>query len=159
MKTPKTIAKILSFVVAVLMLAMLVMQFMPFWTVEDHTVSIADYTWMTKEHRDLTAEFKAYYKEVYDIPYSTNYVFLMPVIVFVCCVIGTIMCCVKPGNWIYYLLPVVGGIYGAQGYLTNPLFQMGQNWVLHMVLCIAIAVVGAAGLACALIAVLNPKKK
>ena len=52
MKT--NIVKYLSFALAIVILALLVMQFLPFWTTEKETVSINDYLWMTNEHKSVT---------------------------------------------------------------------------------------------------------
>ncbi len=159
MKNAKKIAGILCIVVAVLMLAMLVMQFMPFWSAEEDTASINGYVWLPKSHKDLTNYFKDFFKNEIGIKYSMNYFYLMPVIVLVCCVLGLALCATKRGGLVSFILPLIGGIYGARDYLMNVLFQMGQNWQIHLALCIAMAVVAGLGIAVCILGKIKFKKK
>ena len=40
------------------------------------------------------------------------------------------------------LIPIIGGLIGAWGYLTTHAFQLGGNWILHLVVCIAMILIG-----------------
>ncbi len=145
-KNAKKIAKVLCLVVALLMLGMLVMQFLPFWSTDGDAASINGYVWIPKEHKELTKFFKDFFTTQFGIKFSMNYIYLMPVIVFICCVLGISLCLIKPGNFLTFLLPIIGGFYGARGYLLNIVFHEGQNWQLHLALCIVTAAVAAIGL-------------
>ncbi len=146
MKHAQTVAKILSFVLVIVMLAMLVMQFQPFWSTEDDEASLADYVWMPKEHRTLTKYFKNLYKNEFNLVFKMNNIFPVPVMVFACCVLGIVVSLWRPGKWFSFLLPILGGFYGAQGYLSQRIFQLGQNWQVHLALCVLILLLGVAGL-------------
>ncbi len=159
MKHSKTIAKVLSFVLAAVMLAMLVMQFQPFWSTEEDEASLAGYVWMPKEHKNLTRYFKNLYKNEFNLVFDMNNIFPVPVMVFVCCILGIVVSLWRPGKWFSYLLPVLGGFYGVQGYLSQRIFQLGQNWQVHLVLCGIILLLGAVGLIVNLLPGLCTRKK
>ncbi len=159
MKNVQTISKILSFVLVVVMLLMLVMQFQPFWSTEDDEASLAGYIWVPKSHRALTKYFKNMYKDEFNLVFNMNNIFPMPVMVFACCILGIIVSMWKPGKWFSFLLPVLGGFYGAQGYLSQRIFQLGQNWQLHLMICIAILLLGLAGLILSLLPMVKARKK
>ncbi len=150
MKRAGKAAKILSFVVAVLMLVLLILQYQPFWTVGKETVSIAEFIWRPKEHKDFTKYFENFYSDVLhtSVKFSMNHINIAHISIFVCCIVGMILCCARPGKWIFYLLPIYGGIAGACGYAQSFIYQLGQNWVLHMILCILVAIVGGVGMVC-----------
>ncbi len=145
MKKTKLVAIILSILATALLLGVVVMQYQPFWSVDDETVSITDYVWLTKEHKDVTKHFKSYMKDNYDIKYSTNDIATMPVALLLCAAVSLVVCVLKPGAWPHPLLVAGAGGYGAWGFLSQPLFQLGANWQMHLALCIAAAVVGTVG--------------
>ncbi len=140
------IVKIICVIVAVLMLAMLIMQFQPFWSANEDSASVAGYVALPKSHTGLNKYFKNYFKTEYDVKFTMHYVFPMPVVVFLCCVLGLFMCAYKFGSFLSFILPTVAGIYGAQGYLMNIVFRMGANWQFHTAICIAMAAVGIVGM-------------
>ncbi len=150
-KNSDKIAKIICIAAAVMMLATLVMQFLPFWSANEDTASVAGYVALPKSHTGLNKFFRNLFKSDFGIKFSMKYVYPMPVVVFVSCILGLFLCVKSFGKFLSFVLPTVAGIYGAQGYLLNVVFQYGMNWQLHMVICIVLAVVGITGLAiCAL---------
>ncbi len=151
MKNTKTVTRVVSILVAIMMLALLAMQFMPFWSAKDDSASIQGFIWAPGEHKALEKFFKGEYSDLYESRYVINGFYMMPVIVFICSIAGTVMCLTKPCEWIWYLLPVICGFFGVWGYLSQPMFQLGPNWIIHLVLCIAVAVVGLIGLICNLL--------
>ena len=54
MKKKLTVSQICSVVCAVLLLALVVCQFMPFWTAEEESVSIQKCVWFPQECKDIT---------------------------------------------------------------------------------------------------------
>lgn len=147
MKNKKQIAKYISFAVAVLMLALLVMQFLPFWSVEEDTVSIGGYIWMPNEHKNLTKSFRA---ELDDKKFDPVRIALWPVLTLVLGAIGIVMCLLKRGSTPSFLLSIGCGLASTLGFL-NPLFQLGANWQIHLVVSILVLAAGIAGLVLALV--------
>ncbi len=164
MKTKRIIAVVLTIVSTLLMLGALYMQYLPFWSDDEEMVSISDYVWMTEDYKGLTRDFKSFMNKNYDIKYSTNHVATMPVVVFVCSLVCLALCILRPQKWYSGLVAAIGGGYGAWTYLSNPLFQLGVDWRMQMVVCAAAAAVGIAAVLMAVLvkikaAVAKIKKK
>ena len=117
-RTMKTnIVKYLSFALAIVILALLVMQFLPFWTTEKETVSINDYLWLPNEHKSVTKLFKA---ELDDKKFDPIKIVLWPVLTLVLGVAGIILCFIKKDTLLPYLMTILCGLAGMLTYLTNP---------------------------------------
>lgn len=145
-----------NFISVVLMIVLLVTQFLPFYTCENcknsenGTESISGYVWFPDKHRPITNELNKVYKEVLGDDYvrengkkfkfNANDMALYPVVVFVACVLGIVMCLLKAHKFWVSVLPLVGGGMGAYGYLTSPALQVGRNWQLHLVVALVVAV-------------------
>lgn len=147
MKT--NIVKYLSFALAIVILALLVMQFLPFWTTEKETVSINDYLWMPNEHKSVTKLFKA---ELDDKKFDPIKIVLWPVLTLVLGVAGIILCFIKKDTLLPYLMTILCGLAGMLTYLTNPVYQWGANWIVHLIVAIVVLVAGVAGLVLKLLA-------
>ena len=147
MKT--NIVKYLSFALAVVILALLVMQFLPFWTTEKETVSINDYLWLPNEHKSVTKLFKA---ELDDKKFDPIKIVLWPVLTLVLGVAGIILCFIKKDTLLPYLMTILCGLAGMLTYLTNPVYQWGANWIVHLIVAIVVLVAGVAGLVLKLLA-------
>ena len=147
MKT--NIVKYLSFALAIVILALLVMQFLPFWTTEKETVSINDYLWMPNEHKSVTKLFKA---ELDDKKFDPIKIVLWPVLTLVLGVAGIILCFIEKDTLLPYLMTILCGLAGMLTYLTNPVYQWGANWIVHLIVAIVVLVAGVAGLVLKLLA-------
>ena len=143
------IVKYLSFALAIVILALLVMQFLPFWTTEKETVSINDYLWMPNEHKSVTKLFKA---ELDDKKFDPIKIVLWPVLTLVLGVAGIILCFIKKDTLLPYLMTILCGLAGMLTYLTNPVYQWGANWIVHLIVAIVVLVAGVAGLVLKLLA-------
>lgn len=133
MKNKAKQIKVCNIVCALLILALLVCQVMPFWSIEDHTSSIQGYVWFPSDHNALTNHFSA---EV-SADYVINDIILMPIVVLAAGVLGVFFCFSKSDRVWTALFPLLCGLFGVYGYLAKPVFQMGSLWQLHLVLCIA----------------------
>jgi hypothetical protein len=148
----ENLVKYISFALAVLILGLLVMQFLPFWTTEKETVSINDYLWMPNEHKSVTKLFKA---ELDDKKFDPIKIVLWPVLTLVLGVAGIVLCILKRGEFLPCLMTVLCGATGVLTYFTNPVYQMGANWQLHAAVA---AVVLVAGLVSVVIHLIPEKK-
>ncbi len=157
MKKINVIAKCISFAVAVLMLALLVLQFVPFWSEigmegDEVPVSISDYIWMPGDHIMLNIAMKAEFGKDYRI----NQIILAPAVLLVSAAVGIVISLLKRGQFVSFLLPIVCGVAGVVQYFTYPPFKLGQNYMMHGILSIVVLAVGVVG---AVIALLKYKKK
>ncbi len=149
------IAKIMCLVAAVMMLAVLIIQFLPFWSVNEDTTSVMGYVALPKAHTGINKFFREMFKADFGIKFSMKYVYPMPVVVFFSCILGLFMCAKTYGKFLSFVLPTVAGVYGAQGYLLNIVFRYGMSWQLHLIACIILGLVGIAGMIVCALPVLN----
>lgn len=132
-------AKICNILCIVLMGVLLVLHFMPFWSYDGISTSIQTYVWFPTEHADLGT----YIAGQVGGDYNINSIVLMPVLVLVLTVIGIVLCIIKSENLFVGLLPLGCGLIGIWGYLSKAAFRLGTNWVLHLMVCIAMVAAGA----------------
>lgn len=132
-------SKICNIIGIILMGALLVLHFMPFWSYDGMATSIQSYVWFPTDH----AALESYISGQIGGSYSINSIVLMPVIVLVTIVIGIIMCIIMSDNLLVGLLPLGCGLVGIWGYLSKAAFQLGTNWSLHLIICIIMVVVAA----------------
>lgn len=125
---------------ALLLIILLVLQFSAFWTYGENdelSCSLQSYIWFPTDNTALTKHLEAL------VPgHAINSIIVMPILVLVTAVLSIALICVKPGQPLNALLPVVCGGVGAWGYLSKAEFQLGANWQLHLALCILIALCG-----------------
>lgn len=128
----------LNFVSVVLMAVYVILLFLPFWSYDGISSSIQSYIWFPGEKAELTAYLTAQLGESYTI----NNIIWPPILSFVAAVVGVILCAMYNDEPLMCLIPIIGGLIGAWGYLTTPAFQLGGNWILHLVVCIAMILIG-----------------
>lgn len=133
----------LNILCAILMLVLLVLQFLPFWSYGDPTVSVSiqEYIWFPSDHTGLDKELTS----LVSADYSINDVLLMPILTLVLGAVGIVMCIFKSSNSYMSLIPTGCGLVGAFGYLTGAAFQVGSGWMLHCVVCLLLVCAGLAG--------------
>lgn len=169
MKIQLTSTRIANWIALLLILAMIVLLFTPYWTYETKEknpetgkretvtkeISISEYVWFPKEHRDMTKEFKALYpeipkkateEEIAKIPqFWINDLVLMPALVLLLgLVIGAISLWYSDVPFSSLLALALGGL-GAYSYITRPEFWLG-NPMPHIVVSFITAGVGLIGL-------------
>lgn len=155
MKKLNLIAKCISYLLIVLMLALLVMQFVPFWTEGDGTASISDYIWFPREHKDLNNSLK----EVFGKDYRINQFLIGPITLLVSAVAGIVFSVLKRGKLNSFLLPLVCGYAGYTTYFTYAPYKLGANWGVHASLSIAVLAVAVIGFVVSLIVAIKTRKK
>lgn len=143
------IVKYFSFALAVLMLALLVMQFLPFWELESETISMSDYIWTPNENKSFTKLIKA---ELDDKKFDPVRIVLWPVLTLVLGAAGIVLCFVKKDTLLPYIVAVCCGLTGALTYLTSEIFRWGTTWGLHLAIAVVVLVAGVAGLVLKLLA-------
>lgn len=135
-KKKLSVGQICCFVCAVLLLALVVCQFMPFWIAEEESASIQAYVWFPQENKDVGNMLT----KAVDV--NLNDLVLMPIIVLVSGVVGAIFCAAMQKKVWAAICPLACGIAGIYGYLTQPAFQLGSMWIVHLLLSIVILLLG-----------------
>lgn len=137
MKIGTNVVRMCNIICLVLLLALLVCQFLPFWTVGEKQVSVQEYTWITWAHEDLTDSFI----DTFGRDFMIKDMVLTPFIVLAGIILAAIFCVSKVKKPGAAFLPFFVGVLVAWGYLSTPILQMGMLWQLHLGLSIAMAVV------------------
>ncbi len=129
-----------NLICAVLMVFLLVLQFTPFWSFgEDaETASIQGYVWFPTDHGSL----EKYIEEATGSKHDINSILAMPILVLLLGAAGSLLCLIKHDQIWTAAFPVACGACGMWGYLSKAAFRLGTNWPFHLVLCIAMFVVG-----------------
>lgn len=123
MKDNKMIS-ICNIACAVLMLALVVMTFLPYWG----DVSIQGFIWLPEENKEL---MKTVTKQIPD--FDMNDIALIPFIILVGCLFGAYKCIAGAKNPMNALFPLICGGCGVFALLTHPVYAMGEGMVLVLV--------------------------
>ena len=159
----KKAIRIINYICVVLMVAVLVMQFMPFWVCsgckshkdEARWVSVAEYTWLPEHHRTITRNMTGVYQAEYGEDYvddnGKKYQFAVDDIITPCAVvlvtgvIGVLLCSILAKKAFVTWLPLICGVVGAVAYATLPAMKIGYNHNVHLLLTAALALVALPG--------------
>ena len=138
------LTRIMNIACAVIALALLVMQFTPFWYMGEGTepVSIGGYVWFPSDHGEVTS----YLQEQVSGDFNVNDVIAMPILVLLLSVATMVVCVWKMDNPLAVLLPMACGLAGVWGFLAKAAFRLGSTWSFQLVLCIALIALGAVAL-------------
>lgn len=135
MRKNTKLTRICNIICAALMLALIVCQFMPFWTTTTgDSISIQEYTWLPHHNKDLEKDFKA----LIDNDYGINDVVLMPIVALVVGALGIIFTVMFMKKCGIVICPLLVGVLATYDYLLNPAYQLGAAWQLHLVIGIAL---------------------
>lgn len=135
--------KLFNRLCALVMAAMLVCQFTPYWHFGEgnaQSVSISSYVWFP----DNCTALNAYLKTVEE-GHMVNNIVMIAVPVLLLCAIGTVLCLLRSDSLLTLLFPVVAGLVGVIGYPLTASLRAG-SWGLHVVLCAAMLAMGLYGM-------------
>lgn len=144
-------SKIFKWVSIALMGALLILHtLVPFWnygtdpeTSAKLVTSIQKYLWYIPSDKMMAEYLAPCFVLDGKNDYLINHVVFMPVVVLVCTVAGIAISLWKK-NALTSLIPLFCGVVGTWEYLTNPAFQLGNLWVLHLVVCILMVLAAVA---------------
>lgn len=141
---------ICNLVCAVLMFALLVLQFLPgYWNCQkdkpdkngvyqSESASLQGYMWTPSEFK----LFDDYFEDLYGKQFELNHVVMMPVATLAFGVLGIVLALAQRRKKLGSTFGILVGAIGAQGYLGHPIFQLNPIWVVHVALCVLMVVVG-----------------
>ncbi len=182
MKFELTGMRIINWICVLMILVMIVMLFNPYWqytTKEKNAetgereevtkvISINDYVWFPRDHKQMTTEFKAIFEKINEdngtenkedeVEFWINDLVLMPVLVLVAGVaVGAISLWYSKVPFSSVLALILGGL-GTYSYITRPEFgficplpefveeAVVGNPLLHIIVSAATAALGIAGI-------------
>lgn len=127
----------INIVCAILMLALLVCQFVPFWSLDGETSSIGGYVWFPDDHTNFTAYFQ---EKLNDSDFYSGSIAGINVVIILACAVGFILC-LRYSNKIWpNIISAACGIVGMLSYIAYPIFRMGSLWELHIALCVGMLI-------------------
>lgn len=142
----KNRTKICLFLCALVLAAILVCQFTPFWSypIEDGeaSVSIGSYIWFPTENKTVDS----YITSNVSAGYSISQLVVPVILVLLLGAVGLVMCLFKHTNAWTGLLPLCCGLAGLYGFLCQEAFKLGTAWNIHVLLYAAAAILGALAL-------------
>jgi len=121
--------KLIKKINAGFMLLMLVWQWMPFWSYEGKSVSIAAYYWLPKSFKKMD-NFLVSVMPDYHVN-SFAYIFL---IITLLSIAGIVLALWKGKYMLVSLFPLASGILGVWVFATRPIMQMGNLWIVQLLL-------------------------
>ena len=141
MKISEKLIKVINIVCAVLMLALIVCQFLPFWTTADGvSASVQSVTWLPKSENEQAVQkyFQATLgKDVYSLKPtdpSINELVVPALGVLAFGLLGIYFSLTKAGKPINGIWSLLCGLSCVVGYLVVPVYALGANWIIHVVL-------------------------
>ena len=146
----KTGSMVFSYICAAFALAMIVTQFLPFWgcygcktCAEGALISTNQYIWFANDHKyGLTDVLNTYY-----IPgFRAMDVVSVCVFMQLASVCTILFAALRPQRLLAASFCLAAGIIGVVGYLTNPAYQLGQLWIVHLVIAACGILAGLGGL-------------
>lgn len=144
-------APIFSIISLVMIVAMIVMLFVPYWTTEvkekneegkkvdvQKDISISTFVWFPKDYKELQKD----YEKQFDVEMDINAEVLMPAVTLL---LGVALICFSLINLHSARAAVSAlglGAFGVYGYLTSYFLRTGSTWMINLSVSIAAAVVG-----------------
>ena len=149
--------KIIGAASVILLAAILVLQFLPYWqyttnmkidgvkTDVEVTASMQGYVWLPEDNKDLT---KLFQEETDNKKFAAGDVITLPVATLFLAVIGIVFTVINPNFKFLFLFPLAVGIIGIVCLLTNPVFKIqpdfnSLNYTLQFVCSILLTAIGA----------------
>lgn len=147
-----TLSQICLFICVALCLALIVTQFLPFWSAEvsvknadgdevtqQETLSI--WGFLSFPENDVQKQFATNFSSTYGEEYNINDVAATACLILALGLLTAIFVILKPNKVWTFMFPLACGISGVFGYLTQPVLQSGSLWILHLILCALIVAV------------------
>ena len=128
---------------AALMLVVFVLHFLPYWSYQGESASIAGYIIRPYEHNTFTNLFRSYFGKKYRI----TLLFGLPMaLTMVGSLAGSVLCILRSSGKATWLVPISCGILGLFGLLTNQPYRLGGLWMPMVILFALVLCVGILGL-------------
>lgn len=115
---------------AILMVALLILQFTPFWELDGQQISIGGYIWFPTDHEDLTTHFR----EVVAPDFKVDSLVLSSLIQLLLPAAGIALLLYDKESIYIPICSAVCGIGLLWSYLSKPVFRLGSSWMIYPVL-------------------------
>lgn len=133
----------INLAVAILIVVINILTFIPFWHCGGESVSINGYVWMPTEHSSLETAMSEELGEKVNI----NDIVRMPALMVLPGWIGLALCLLQSGNPLQMIATIPFGVMGLIGYLGCDALRLGSFWWLMAALSATVIVLDLIGLA------------
>ena len=130
-KNTAGLLKIISYATVVLLAAVLICQFVPYWSFEGQTVSIGDYIWFTEHHKDLTKHFQGM---LGDKEFYAGNIAGYSIIIMATCGLGIFFGLKSAGKVKTMLFPAACGVAGLILHFSFPVFGIAGMGLILVIL-------------------------
>lgn len=137
LKTRLNRTMVFNYVCALLTLALLVLQFTPFWHYNGKSASINGYVWLNPQDNEIKDWFAAQLGTAQNV----NSIVISSVLVLLFGVVGMVLCVRKSKLSLMTVLPAVASLSGIYAFIFKPVFRLGSTWIIQFVLCLAILII------------------
>ena len=141
MKKSERVIRIVNIACAVLMLALIVCQFLPFWTTNDGaSASVQQMCWFpTRDNQKVVQKYfqQELGKDVYGMTAQNRSIneLVVPALGVLCFgLLGIYFCVKKPNKPINGIWALACGLFCVIGYLIIPPYALGAGWLIHVAL-------------------------
>lgn len=130
----RNIVVIVSVACIVAMLALLVMQFLPYWNYTNRseealTSSIQKFTWFPYKDAPLEKALKAA-----DENYNINLFAIMPFVLLIATVVSLVLTIIQPKGFLAGLIYIIAGAAAVWGYTSFKVYSIGTTYQLQLTL-------------------------
>lgn len=150
-----------NIICAVLLLAMVAVLFLPTWTLEGETFSLASYIGFPSEKSDLLKNFNDTLElglKRTEIPSLINEVITVPVCVILLAAVGILTAILSQKTPVSAMVTLLTGALGLIGYGTNPFIALGSSYTTLLIVSGVAAAAGLVGVILFVISLLKKKK-
>lgn len=138
MKKSFPLHKILTYVCCLLAIALLVCQFLPgYWVAEEDSASVFQLVGFPGEHDDV-ADFIL---DQFEKNHTLNEMAWFSLLTMILCILTPIFSVKTPESMTATVLTLLAGIASVYTYITGTELQLGNAWMLHLIIAIVLLVV------------------
>lgn len=128
--------------VSALMLILVVLQFLPYWSYQGETVSLAGFVWRPYAHSTFTSLFRSYFGKQFRI----TLLFGLPMaLTLIANLVGSVLCVVRSAQPAAYYVPTICGALGIYALLTKEPYRLSGLWLPNLILYALVLILGIAG--------------
>lgn len=140
-----TLSQICLFICIALCLALIVTQFLPFWSAEvsvknadgDRVAqqkSLSVWGFLSFPENDVQKQFAKSFTSTFRDDYNINDVAATACLILGLGILSIVFILLKSDKALTFIFPMACGISGIYGYLTQPVLQKGNLWILPVII-------------------------
>ena len=149
LKTAGRLSKLTNYIMVGLLYALVIMQFLPFWTTGDGsvTLSIQQYIWWPLKKTIGGPTMTQYFQSLYGSEWLVGDIVLMPTMILASAIVTFFFGIKRPNRLWMNIVYLFAGSMGLIGYLGDPIYQLNPIYIVHVILSALIIVTSIVNIA------------